>query len=378
MKVLQIVGYTDGGIGAHVKTLAKDLRHIGENVLVLAPENVINNFGFQNCIDISPNIACSIKGMKKFINTAKILRKCISDSDIVHVHGNQMAFFSLLFCKKRDRRKIIVTLHNKIILSGYKQFLSVFLRKYVARNAEVVSAVSSDLLEEARVDGAKHTFIAPIFAPKVECLLKEKRLSFQNRHSNFLKLINDLPEDKRKFFDINKPLVLSVCRIAAQKSIENVVRIANSGIDANFVVVGSGVKSLLERLKAEDVNKKVYFAGKSNDIPTWLNAANIMLLTSKWEGCPLVLQEAMANGLPIVSTFVGGIGDLVYDDENDLKAGMLSEVDDWQNMASHVQLLLNDETLWNKFSKDAKQIAKMLLTNSEIAVFWQKNYLELV
>ena len=86
----------------------------------------------------------------------------------------------------------------------------------------------------------------------------------------------------------------------------------------------------------------------------------------------------MANGLPIVSTFVGGIGDLVYDDENDLKAGMLSEVDDWRNMASHVQLLLNDETLWNKFSKDAKQIAKTLLTNSEIAVFWQKNYLGLV
>lgn len=84
---------------------------------------------------------------------------------------------------------------------------------------------------------------------------------------------------------------------------------------ARLVLIGTG--PLGARLKAEarrlDVADRVNFMGRRTDIPELLGAMDVFVLSSDWEGNPVALMEAMAAGLPVISTAVGGVPEL-FDD----------------------------------------------------------------
>lgn len=72
--------------------------------------------------------------------------------------------------------------------------------------------------------------------------------------------------------------------------------------------------------------------------------------TGDTEGLPIVVYEAMALGVPIVSTFSAGIPEAVAHGET----GFLSPERDWVGLAGHITLLLNDEVLWKRMSVAAR------------------------
>ena len=82
---------------------------------------------------------------------------------------------------------------------------------------------------------------------------------------------------------------------------------------AHLLLLGEG--SLREQLAASvgsyGLEQQVHLLGKRFDIPEWLGASDVFVLSSDWEGNPLSVMEAMAAGLPVVSTSVGGVPELV-------------------------------------------------------------------
>ena len=76
--------------------------------------------------------------------------------------------------------------------------------------------------------------------------------------------------------------------------------------------------------------------GARTDVSDWLRAADVFVLTSRWEARALVVQEAMAAGLPVVVTRTGGLPELVGD------AGSLVAVGDPAAVAAEVDRLLAD------------------------------------
>lgn len=84
----------------------------------------------------------------------------------------------------------------------------------------------------------------------------------------------------------------------------------------HLVIVGDGPErqQLQERAQATLRSELVHFTGARNDPEAWLAAFDAFALTSDSEGLPLVLLEAMAVGLPVVATAVGGIPDVVEHD----------------------------------------------------------------
>jgi glycosyltransferase involved in cell wall biosynthesis len=99
-------------------------------------------------------------------------------------------------------------------------------------------------------------------------------------------------------------------------------------------LVGDGPeRGKLEHLVKElNLQQNVKFLGLRRDVPRLLKAADLFLLTSISEGIPLTLIEAMAAGLPIVATNVGGVGEVV---ENGV-TGVLVRVGDSEAIAQQI------------------------------------------
>lgn len=95
----------------------------------------------------------------------------------------------------------------------------------------------------------------------------------------------------------------------------------------------------------------VRFRGSSTDVAPFYREADVLLHTSDWEGTPNVILEAMASGLPIVSTRVGGIPDLVRDGE----VGSLVDPQDEVGLARALVELAEREDLRLRYGASARE-----------------------
>lgn len=115
------------------------------------------------------------------------------------------------------------------------------------------------------------------------------------------------------------PVVVNVAGLRAQKAhdvlIEATALLAERLPDARVIVAGDGPeRSRLEALvSARGLDRRFLLLGKRDDVPDILRAADVVALSSDYEGMPLAALEAMAAGRPLVATAVGALPDVVED-----------------------------------------------------------------
>jgi glycosyltransferase involved in cell wall biosynthesis len=114
-------------------------------------------------------------------------------------------------------------------------------------------------------------------------------------------------------------LICTVANLTPQKGYPDLLAAARAVLDAGhrvrFAIAGRGtldsdIREMRDRLGLGD---RLIMLGAIDDVPRFIAGGDLFLLASHWEGLPLVLMEAMAIGLPIVATRVGGIPELVRD-----------------------------------------------------------------
>ncbi len=105
-------------------------------------------------------------------------------------------------------------------------------------------------------------------------------------------------------------------------AIRTMAHLARRRPEARLILVGEGPEgpAIRDLVRGHDLGEHVRFLGLRADVPRLLPAADVCLLTSLSEGIPLVLIEAMAAGLPVVSTRVGGVPEVVEDGRTGLLA----------------------------------------------------------
>ena len=151
----------------------------------------------------------------------------------------------------------------------------------------------------------------------------------------------------------DKQVVGWVGRLSHEKAPDVFVQAAAavSAENVHFSVIGSGPE--LERcrgLAAElGLPDRVHFHGQIEGAGNLLNAFDVLALTSWTEGTPMVLLEAMARGVPVVSTAVGGIPDLLSSNE-----ARLVDAGDPAGIAAAVEELLGNPTLSRKLGESAR------------------------
>jgi len=144
------------------------------------------------------------------------------------------------------------------------------------------------------------------------------------------------------------PVAVCVARLAIAQKAQDVLieawRLVERGVpDASLILVGDGPdRTALEAASSPSVR----FVGARDDVPTWLRAADVVTLPSRYEGLSLAVLEAMACGRSVVVTDCVGMREAVGD------GGAVVPIDDVRALASALEARLRD-----RFSADAEGVA---------------------
>lgn len=145
--------------------------------------------------------------------------------------------------------------------------------------------------------------------------------------------------------------------------------------EARLVLVGEGPeRAQVEALVRErGLTPWVRFLGLRTDIPRLLRAADLFLLTSVSEGIPLTIIEAMAAGLPVVATRVGGVGEIVHEG----RTGLLAPSGDHEALALHSLRLAESSELRAEMGRLGRQRAVEDFSESQMIDQYHRLYREI-
>jgi glycosyltransferase involved in cell wall biosynthesis len=153
------------------------------------------------------------------------------------------------------------------------------------------------------------------------------------------------------------PLVGFVGRISPEKGPEVFVRAALllEHPQAHFVLTGEGpLRERLEDLAQRSaLRTRLHFAGLRNDMPQVYQELDVLVSSSHSEALPLAVLEAMATGLPVIATRVGGVQELVLEEQT----GLLVEPGDAAGLARHIVRLLDSPELQRSMGAAARRRA---------------------
>lgn len=273
------------------------------------------------------------------IKTLLALRKI--NPDIIHAQSVLPGLYALVAKKVLGKPYIFSE-------RGAVYFPSLFhnqIFKLALRNADAALALTGDMKEAMQKICRREIHVVPngIDLERFENLSKdEMRLKLQVK--------------------IDERLVIFVGRFRPEKGVEYLIKameiIRQGDCSIKMVLAGEGpeephLKRLTAQLNLEDC---VAFVGQipNEKVPQYMAAADILVLPSLSEGFPVVILEAMASGLPIVTTRVTGLPEIIRDGEN----GLLVEPRNPPQIAEKVLLLFRDDALKEKISRNNKEEAK--------------------
>ena len=355
MKVAFVLGTSTGGTARHVRMLAAGGAARAVPVEVFGPAQTDRDFGFSTvpgvgftAVDIAdrPRVRRDLAAIRRLRRLLGAWRP-----DVVHAHGlraGALTAIAVAFVRPGTydaRPALIVTVHNAPAAGGVTVAIYRVLELIVARRADSVLCVSPDLQERMRAAGARRVGPAPVPA----LALRTEDVSAETP---------PLPAA-----ETDRPLVLAVGRLAPQKGFGTLIEAASRWRDIKpepvLVIAGAGPLETELKNQAAALGIDARFPGQRDDVPALLAAAAVFVLPSVWEGQPLILQEALRAGVPIVATRVGGTPELTGED-----AALLVPSGDPDRLAAAVRAVLTDPALTARLRQAAQDRAGALPTEA--------------
>ena len=368
MRIVLLLARSTGGIGTHVDDLARELRVLGHDVVIATDELTADTFAWTDARLVWP------AGARGGPSAVTALRRILRGADVVHAHGHQAGALAALAVRalpRSERPALVVSLHNAVLGGARRRLLGSATAALFTRTAQLVTGASTDLVEQARSWGAAWSELAPVPSPRVPELLARPSRSPADRRAAARPLLESAGVDASAGPD----LVLTIARIAPQKDLMTLVAAAAADRATStgsrvWVVVGGGEDDLASALRDEALKLRapVHLVGPRRDPTPWLEAAAAFVLTSHWEARALVVQEAMAAGVPVVARDTGGLRDLVRG-VGTLVGG--SDPGDW---AAAVTDLVDDGAAWAAASDAGRAVAASWDDGARTATRWVSRY----
>jgi N-acetyl-alpha-D-glucosaminyl L-malate synthase BshA len=170
-------------------------------------------------------------------------------------------------------------------------------------------------------------------------------------------------------------LVLHVSNFRPVKRVDAALEIFHrirKRVRARFILIGDGpVRPDVERLMAaHHLDGDVVFAGEQQDLVAWLSIGDLFLLPSSQESFGLAALEAMACGVPVVASRVGGLPEIIEDGVT----GFLCPADDLDGMAERGIQLLSDGAVHQRITLAAVDVVDTRYCTSQIVPLYEDEY----
>jgi glycosyltransferase involved in cell wall biosynthesis len=223
-----------------------------------------------------------------------------------------------------------------------------------------------------------HETRLPKFYDKFVVLTHEDR-AFWSEKNNVAVIPNPLPFETELRADMSAKRVLCVGRISTDKGIDRLLSIWGKTFskfpDWKLVLVGDVVNpELVEVANNSNFKNSVQIIPPTREILQEYLKSSVFVMTSRFEGLPMVLLESISVGLPIVSyTFKCGPKDIINDDID----GFLAPEDDEELFVEKLEHLLNSEDLRTKMSAKAIENSQRF-TLKEVMKQWDSLFRELI
>ncbi len=172
----------------------------------------------------------------------------------------------------------------------------------------------------------------------------------------------------------------TVGRLVEAKNYQNLIKavaiLVQKGILCNLTIVGDGperknLTRLTHQLKIAD---KVFFAGFQADIDSYLNCFNVFALSSIREGIPVSMLEAMAKQVPVISTSVGGIPEVIQH----LETGYLIEDHSSDSFANGLEILYNNASLRQSIAVKGREEVAQRYSIESVSLAYERLYASLL
>ena len=331
-----------GGAPKHIDLIIQNL-FFSYNIFVAAPieepygAEWLKQAGKENYFELPHRKFSVLKlfKLRTFVKKNKI--------QIIHAHGKGAGVYArllkLLFIPKV---KVIFTLHG-FHIDAYN-----LLQKRLYLLLEKSLSILTDLFINVS-QGEQTICLENNIYKKAKAIVIYNAIPQNEQFTDkmILRRKLNLPE--------NRFLILSLTRFSYMKNIEATINIAELLKDESkyiFVIVGDGEeKQNIENKIREKNLKNILLLGYKNNPLDYINASDICLSTSRWEGLPYSLIEACMYGLPAVVSDVVGNNEVILGDYN----GRLFKQDDILSAVTFIKEISEDENLYHRFSINAKK-----------------------
>ncbi|KZE66223.1 N-acetyl-alpha-D-glucosaminyl L-malate synthase BshA [Fictibacillus phosphorivorans] len=287
--------------------------------------------------------------------------------DLLHVHYAVPHAVCAVLAKQmlNDKIKIVTTLHGTdITVLGYDPSLSEMI-KFGIEKSDVVTSVShqlkADTLELLKIDKdiiPVHNFV-------------DERVYYRRKNNSELRKTYGISE--------NEKVIVHISNFRKVKRIEDVIKsfaLIRKQLSSKLLLIGNGPElttacELVSELSIED---DVLFLGKQENVGELFSICDLKLLLSEKESFGLVLLEAMACGVPVIGTSIGGIPEVIVDGET----GYMVNVGDPESVAQKAIALLHDEEKLNLFRKNSVRHVKENFLSDRIVSIYENIYYSLI
>jgi N-acetyl-alpha-D-glucosaminyl L-malate synthase BshA len=268
--------------------------------------------------------------------------------DVLHVHYAIPHAYAAYMAKKMlldsgIQIPIVTTLHGTdITLVGSHPFYKPAVT-FSINHSDRVTAVSESLKQDTLrlFDIKKNINVIPNFIDTEKIKLKGK------------------PCERSLLAEKEEKILTHISNFRPLKRIMDVISIFEGvqlKIKSKLMMVGEGPekKRAIQYVNKKGLEEQVLFLGNSNEIDKILCYSDLFLLPSEKESFGLSALEAMAHGVPIISSDAGGIPEV----NKHGKTGYLSKIGDTESMTLNALSLLQNESLHKSFKKQAEQQAE--------------------
>lgn len=321
--------------------------------------------------------SCYVFNFKVYFKLKRFIKKV--KPDIIHIHNNYLAPFSVLFAVRGY--KVVQTVHDYMIICPCGWMVnrknlepchargSCFVNGCLSWYNALISYIPFQLRKIVTKKIIK-TYISP------SKLMKKYLESFSFQNARHLPYFLDVESFRFRPRLKKRGNILYVGRLTKEKGagylIKAMPKIIAKIKQANLTIVGDGSdrQNFKDLSKDLGVSNRVHFVGKvpHEKVKQYYQGANVVIVPSIcFDNSPNVIYEAFSSGRPVIASDRGGMSDFVKDG----KTGFIFRSGDIEKLAERVMMVLKDKAIFNKLSVNCRKFSLLNFAS-------QKHYQEIL